>query len=108
MELMAHLMRRAGFWRLRDELEEYVAKGYETVVEELLHPADPQNMFDDIIRRSHTEQAEMRLLDGAGANWLYRMITTRCPLEEKLASSGTVSSPLAMPSSTRPTLCLTR
>ena len=26
----------------------------------------------------------MRLLDGAGANWLYRMITTM-PLEEKLA-----------------------
>ena len=64
MELMAHLMRRAGFGATRDELEEYVAKGYETVVEELLHPADPQNMPDDIIRRYHTEQAEMRLLDG--------------------------------------------
>ncbi len=85
MELMAHLMRRAGFGATRDELEEYVAKGYETVVEELLHPADSQHMPDDIIRRYHTEQAEMRLLDGAGANWLYRMITTRCPLEEKLA-----------------------
>src|SRR5262249_942335 len=85
LELMAHLMRRAGFGATRDELEEYVAKGYETVVEELLHPTDPQHMPDDIIRRSHTEQAEMRLLDGAGANWLYRMITTRCPLEEKVA-----------------------
>ncbi len=96
MELMAHLMRRAGFGATRDELEAYVATGYDTLVEELLHPADPQNMPDDIIRRSHTEQAEMRLLEGAGANWLYQMITTRCPLEEKLALSGTVSSPLAM------------
>jgi len=32
MELMAHLMRRAGFGATRDELEAYVAKGYETVV----------------------------------------------------------------------------
>ncbi len=31
MELMAHLMRRAGFGATRDELEDYVAKGYETV-----------------------------------------------------------------------------
>ena len=47
LELMAHLMRRAGFGATRDELEEYVAKGYDTVVEELLHPADPQHMPDE-------------------------------------------------------------
>jgi len=83
--LMAHLMRRAGFGATRDELEAGVAKGYEAVVEELLHPSDPQNMPDDIIRRYHTEQAELRLADGAAAYWLYRMITTQCPLEDKLA-----------------------
>ena len=37
---MAHLMRRAGFGATRDELERYVAQGYEAVVEELLHPAE--------------------------------------------------------------------
>ena len=83
--LMAHLMRRAGFGATRDELEEGVAKGYEAVVEELLYPTDPQNLPDDLIRRYHTEQAELRLSDGAAAYWLYRMITTRCPLEDKLA-----------------------
>lgn len=83
--LMGHLMRRAGFGASRDELEERVDKGYEAVVEELLYPGDPQNLPDDIIRRYHTEQAEMRLSDGAAAYWLYRMITTRCPLEEKLS-----------------------
>ncbi len=83
--LMAHLMRRAGFGANRDELEERVAMGYEAVVEDLLHPTDPQNLPDDVIRRYHTEQAEMRLADGAAAYWLYRMITTRCPLEEKLS-----------------------
>ena len=36
--LMAHLLRRAGFGATRDELDGYVAKGYEATVEELLHP----------------------------------------------------------------------
>ena len=40
LNLVAHLMRRAGFGAARDELEERVAKGYEATVEELLHPQD--------------------------------------------------------------------
>lgn len=83
--LMAHLMRRAGFGATREELEGYVAKGYEAVVEELLYPTDPQHMPDDVIRRYHSDMAEMRELNSVGAYWMYRMITTRCPLEEKLA-----------------------
>ncbi len=85
IELMAHLMRRAGFSATRDELEEYVARGYDAVVEDLLHPSDPQNMPDDLIRRRHTNHHELRDLGGAGAYWIYRMVTTRCPLEEKIA-----------------------
>src|SRR5215475_8121113 len=65
MELMAHLMRRAGFGATRDELEAYVAKGYETVVEELLHPGDPQAMPEDLIRRYHVDQSELRQLHAA-------------------------------------------
>jgi uncharacterized protein (DUF1800 family) len=42
-------------------------------------------MPDDLIRRYHVDQSESRQLDAAGATWLYRMITTRCPLEEKIA-----------------------
>ena len=84
IELMAHLMRRAGFSATRDELEEYVAKGYDAVVEELLHPGDPQNLPDDLIRRHHVNQHEV-YLPGARAYWMYRMVTTKCPLEEKIA-----------------------
>ncbi len=84
IELMAHLMRRAGFSATRDELEGHVAKGYEAVVEELLYPGDSQHMPDDIIRRYHSDMAEMRELYSVAAYWMYRMITTRCPLEEKL------------------------
>ena len=49
--LMAHLLRRAGFGATRQELEGYLAKGYEAVVDDLLNPSDPQNMPDDVIRR---------------------------------------------------------
>ena len=83
--LMAHLMRRAGFGATREELDAYVARGYGAVVEELLHPSDPQNLPDDVIRRYHVDQSELRQLDSAAGYWMYRMMTTRCPLEEKIA-----------------------
>ncbi len=82
--LMAHLMRRAGFSATRSELEKSLDKGYEQTVEDLLSPGDAGNMPDDLIRRYHVEQSELRELSGAGAYWLYRMITTNNPLEEKL------------------------
>ena len=86
LELMAHLMRRAGFGASREELEEKVARGYENVVEDLLNPSgDRQVLSEDLIRRYHVEHSELRDLTGAGANWMYRMITTNAPLEEKLA-----------------------
>ena len=83
--LMAHLMRRAGFGASRDELEQRAARGYETVVEDLLNPGAANAMPDDVIRRYHVDMAEMRELNSAGAYWLYRMVTTDNPLEEKMA-----------------------
>ena len=85
MALMAHLLRRASFGATRQELEGYLAKGYEATVEELLHPGEAQSMPDDVIRRYHTDMAEMRELYSVAAYWMYRMVTTRNPLEEKLA-----------------------
>jgi len=38
IDLMAHLMRRAGFGADRDELERRAAVGYEATVDELLNP----------------------------------------------------------------------
>ena len=38
LALMAHLFRRAGFGATRDELEKYVARGYEEAVEDLVDP----------------------------------------------------------------------
>ena len=39
IDLMAHLMRRAGFGATREEIEENLDLGYENVVERLLHPS---------------------------------------------------------------------
>ena len=83
--LMAHLLRRAGFGATRDELEAFVADGYEATVEGLLHPGEPGHIPDDILRRYHVGQAEFRLPTSAAGYWLYRMITTRNHLEEKTA-----------------------
>ena len=87
IDLMAHLMRRAGFGATREEIEENLEVGYENVVERLSAPVrrSPALIDEYLIRRYHVDQAELRQLDGAGANWLYRMINTDHPLEEKLA-----------------------
>ena len=85
LELMAHLARRAGFGATREELERNLAQGYEATVEELLNPVDRRSMPDDLIRRYHVDQSEARMLASTGATWIYRMVTTRCPLEEKMA-----------------------
>ena len=83
--LMAHLLRRAGFGATRDQLDAYVAKGYEATVEELLNPGEDQRMGDDLIRRFHPELSGMIGPLGPAENWHYRMITTTAPLQEKMA-----------------------
>ena len=61
---MAHLMRRAGFGASRDELERHTEQGYEATVEALLDTSDASSMPDDLIRRYHVEQSELRDLAG--------------------------------------------
>ena len=87
IELMAHLMRRVGFGATREELEKYVAKGYEATVEEMLHPenAPPAMDDEDLIRRYHVDENGLLILDSCQTYWIYRMINTNRPLEEKLA-----------------------
>ena len=86
--LMAHLMRRAGFGATRDELEAYAAQGYEATVEKLLDTGDsstPAMEDEDLVRRYHVDQNSLLILDSAQAYWIYRMVNTPRPLEEKIA-----------------------
>src|SRR5262252_2832714 len=85
IELMAHLYRRAGFGATRDQLEAALARGYETSVEELLHPELAPPLEEDLIYRYWPDMKEARQIDPAQSLWVYRMINTQRPLEEKLA-----------------------
>ena len=82
--LMAHLLRRAGFGATRAELEERVAKGYEATVEELLNPESQEPVDDDLLFRYFPNYEGGMAPVQAQAQWMYRMINTRRPLEEKM------------------------
>ena len=83
---IAHLLRRAGFGPTRGEIERAADLGYAATVEELLHPeAQPDLEIEDLIRRYHVDQNSLMLLESSQSYWLYRIINTRRPLEEKMA-----------------------
>ena len=82
--LMAHLMRRAGFGAPYQEVEARASKGYQATVEELLHPEKQPDMDIYLMRRYFTEMKITNITDGAQANWAFRMINTKRPLEEKM------------------------
>ena len=84
--LMAHLMRRAGFGADRDELEARVARGYEATVEELLHPEEQEPVDRYVFLRYQPGFWKPVTSPGMGsATWLYHLLNTRAPLEEKMA-----------------------
>ena len=85
LSLMAHLLRRAGFGATRAELDEYCAQGYEATVEALLHPEDEAPIDEDVVRRYHVDQNSLMLIESSQAYWIYRIINTNAPLQEKIA-----------------------
>ena len=85
ISLMAHLMRRAGFGAARDELERRVEVGYEATVEDLLHPErhEPVDIYEFL--RYYHFQWKPGTLNGIGqTGWVWRMLNTRAPLQEKM------------------------
>ena len=84
VQLIAHLMRRAGFGATRDQLDAYAARGYEETVEELLSPTEERRLGDDMIRRFHPELSSMMNTTAPGETWLYRLATTSTSLQEKM------------------------
>ena len=84
--LMAHLMRRAGFGATREELEERAARGYQATVEELLNPENQPDLDRYELVRYHPWTWKPGTLPGMGAaEWLWFMVNTQRPLEEKMA-----------------------
>ncbi len=85
LALIAHLMRRAGFGATRAELEQYAEHSYEETVEDLLHPERFPEVADDIIIRYWLELNNPDSVEPWNTRWLYRMVNTERPLEEKMA-----------------------
>ncbi len=85
VQLMGHLMRRAGFGASRERLDELVEQGYDETVESLLEAVDqPTRMTDNLIRRYHPEYSGMMGNQSPSGNWMYRMVSTDAPLREKV------------------------
>ena len=80
---IAHLVRRAGFGATPAELDRYEQMGYEALVEHFLNPEQRNNIPDDLIFRRHVDVHAMQ--GHNAAYWAYRLISTQCPLEEKIA-----------------------
>ena len=85
LALVAHLMRRAGFGVSRGELERCAAQGYEATVEELLNPGDRPGGKTALLQRYVPGYASSGPTAMGAPHWLYHMITTQRPLEEKMA-----------------------
>ena len=81
--LMAHLMRRAGFGATREELEARVANGYEATVEELLNPQEEALDRFEMMRYQPWTWRPGTLPGMGAAEWLWFMLNTKRPLEEK-------------------------
>jgi len=85
IDLIAHLMRRAGFGASRSELERLSAIGYENVVDRLLHPGEQPDL-DKFEFYRYFPQAELPgTYFHVQMDWLYTMRNGSRPLQEKMA-----------------------
>ena len=83
--LVSHLMRRAGFGATRAEIEELSGKSYEDIVEDLLHPERTEDLEEDVLKRYNIELSYHDAYQLWSGRWIWRMINSKKPLEEKMA-----------------------
>ena len=82
--LMAHLLRRAGFGATRAEIERRADDGYDETVEWLLNPDEQPEVDEYLLYRYHPDSERPPKVNHASVNWLYRMVNSERPLEEKM------------------------
>jgi uncharacterized protein (DUF1800 family) len=93
--MIAHLLRRAGFGGTQEEIAAYTVLGYEGAVERLVNfelvpnPVDSwigQIGYAPIVAANQTANFYPNyVLANARGRWLFRMLYTQCPLQEKMA-----------------------
>ena len=84
LALTAHLMRRAGFGATREELETLAERDYEGLVEDMLNPERFPSVDEDVLERYYGWLEGVQGKVWAGV-WIYRMVNSQRPLEEKMA-----------------------
>ena len=84
LALVSHLLRRAGFGASRKDVENYAQKEYEEIVEDLLTPEKSPEYDVDFISRYFMGTVTSDSFGQTQAAWIYRMINTPRPLEERM------------------------
>ena len=84
-DLTSHLMRRAGFGAPVVEKDTLSSKSYEEIVEDLLHPERFDHPEEDALKRYNLDLVWYESPVTWSGYWLWRMINSQRPLEEKLA-----------------------
>ena len=85
LDLVAHLLRRAGFGADTAEIERYSLKSYDDIVDDLVNPERFPDIEDDLLGRFYPHIAANKDNPGVwNGRWIYRMINSQRPLEEKM------------------------
>lgn len=83
--LIAHLMRRAGFGSNYDQLEELSNLEYDQVVDQLLNPEFGFLEDQDLLDRYFIASVEARTARHADPQWTWRLAKSHKQLEEKIS-----------------------
>src|SRR5438045_2706664 len=78
---LAHLYRRAGFGASPAELDIAIRLGFDDAVARLLRP---ETVPDDVEERLAGLELDLSRPDGVRQAWIYRLLLTQRPLQEKM------------------------
>ena len=85
VKLIGHLMRRASFGTPAIELEQLSSVQYEDIVDDLVDVNKFSRPEEDLLERHNLQHADEESTQWSAARWMYRMINSERPLEEKVA-----------------------
>jgi len=83
--LFGHLMRRAAFGKPASELEQLSSLKYEELVDDLVDVNKFSRPEEDLLERHNLQHADEESTQWSAARWVFRMINSDRPLEEKAA-----------------------
>jgi len=81
---LAHLLRRAGFGVSPREWPLYERQGIAATTESLLHPERTPDHLDELFKEIGGDYVDFNDINSVKQWWLYRMVHSRRPLEEKM------------------------